>query len=94
MDKIQKQAIDYSKIPHEDVTDTYRYVNLPRRFFEALAQGSITPLMFNVLAWIWARAEYKTGIAKRVTAQTIIDELYPADMVPKKVRPSQPYKEC
>jgi hypothetical protein len=88
MDKIQKQAIDYSKIPHEDVTDTYRYVNLPRRFFEALAQGSITPLMFNVLAWIWARAGYKTGIAKRVTAQTIIDELYPADMVPKKVRPS------
>ena len=81
-------AIDYSKIPHEDVTDTYRYTNLPKQFFEYRAMGRMTPLMFDVLAWVWEHAGYMTGITKWVTAETILDDLFPVKVVPKKDRPS------
>ena len=81
-------AIDYSKIPHEDVTDTYRYTNLLKQFFEYRAMGRITPMMFDVLAWIWEHAGYMTGITKWVTAETILDDLFPVKVVPRKDRPS------
>lgn len=53
--------IDYSKIPHDDVTETYFFVNLPLRFFNDREEGKITPMMFDVLAWIWQHAGYRTG---------------------------------
>jgi hypothetical protein len=80
-------AIDYSKIPHEDVTGTYRYTNLPKHFFEALAAGDITLDMFLVLAWVWNQAGYKTGIAKRASAAMIRDDVWSPRVTPEKGRP-------
>lgn len=77
-------AIDYSKIPHEDVTDTYFYVNLPLKFFHDRATGKITPLMFDCLAWIWEHAGYYTGRTKMTSAGRIQADLWPK----KKGRPS------
>jgi hypothetical protein len=77
-------AIDYSKIQHEDVTDTYFYVNLPSQFFHDRASGKITPLMFDCLAWIWEHAGYSTGRTKMTSAGRIQADLWPR----KKGRPS------
>jgi hypothetical protein len=77
-------AIDYSKIPHADVTDTYFYVNLPSQFFHDRASGKITPLMFDCLAWIWEHAGYSTGRTKMTSAGRIQADLWPR----KKGRPS------
>src|ERR1700722_17900857 len=79
--------IDYSKVPHEDVTETYRYTNLPKHFFDALAAGDITPDMFLVLAWVWNNAGYKTGIAQRASAAMIRDDIWRSRVIPEKDRP-------
>jgi hypothetical protein len=79
----KKQEIDYSKIPHEDVTDTYRYTNLPWQFFYDRENGKITPRMFDVLAWIWRHTGFYSGIADRASAGMILADLWPS----KKGRP-------
>ena len=81
-------AINYSKIPHEDVTDTYLYTNLPKHFFERLAAGDITLDMFLVLAWIWNHAGYKTGIARRASAAMIRDDVWSPRVIREKDRPT------
>jgi hypothetical protein len=68
---------DYSKVPHEDVTDRYFYVNLPLRFFQDRAAGRITPLMFDCLVWAWQHAGYRTGIVERASAGMILRDLWP-----------------
>ena len=77
-------AFDYSRIPNEDVTDKYLYVNLPLRFFQDREAGKITPLMFDCLVWIWQHAGYRTGRVERASAGMILKDLWPN----KKGRPS------
>lgn len=50
--------------------------HIPYRLFADLAEGKITHKMFVVLIWLYRRAGYTTGLAKRVSAKAIIAEMY------------------
>lgn len=55
---------------------TSTYTAFPNHLFDDLIQGKIDNMMFNVLVWLYRRANWKNGIAVRASSQQIRAELW------------------
>jgi len=55
------------------------YTNLPGWLTADLFSGKITNKMFNVMVWLFYRANFKTGVVKRVSADRIRAEQWADD---------------
>ena len=51
------------------------YTALPNQLFRDLREGKINNTMFDILAWLHMRADYSTGIVKKVSAKRIQAEI-------------------
>jgi len=52
------------------------YTALPNQLFRDLREGKINNTMFDILAWLHMRADYSTGIVKKVSAKRIQAEMW------------------
>ena len=84
MSKSRPSIEKYAKVRHVQLKDGYRYTNLPQKFFDDRRAGRITPMMFEILTWVWNQAGYYTGRVDRASASMILEDLWPQ----KKGRPS------
>lgn len=64
-------------IPFEVLREKPHYTNVPAAMFEARRNGDISPLMFDVLFWIRSHMDYKLAVCKRVSARTILKDMWP-----------------
>jgi hypothetical protein len=52
------------------------YTALPNQLFRDLREGKINNAMFDILAWLHMRADYATGIVRKVSAKRIQAEMW------------------
>lgn len=52
------------------------YTALPNQLFRDLREGKINNTMFDILAWLYMRADYATGIVKKVSSKRIQAEMW------------------
>jgi len=57
-------------------TESQTYTAFPNQLFDDLVQGKIDNMMFNILIWLYRRANWKSGIAVRASSQQIRAELW------------------
>src|SRR5208282_5274561 len=57
-------------------TEGQTYTAFPNQLFDDLVQGKIDNMMFNILIWLYRRANWKSGIAVRASSQQIRAELW------------------
>jgi len=57
-------------------TESQTYTAFPNQLFDDLVQGKIDNMMFNILVWLYRRANWKSGIAVRASSQQIRAELW------------------
>jgi hypothetical protein len=55
------------------------YTNIPGWLTNDLREGKITNKMFNVMFWLFSRANFKTGIVRMTSAKRILDEQWADD---------------
>ena len=52
------------------------YIAIPYQLFADLSDGKISNRMFNILVWLYRRANFRTGIAQKVSAKRIQAEMW------------------
>jgi hypothetical protein len=52
------------------------YTNIPGQIVEDLREGKITNKMFNVLFWLYSRANFKTGLVRMASSKRVLNEMW------------------
>lgn len=57
------------------VTEHY-HARIPESLYEDLRHGKLTKMMFDVMSYLHRRADWRSGVADRVAASTILREMF------------------